>query len=621
MTKINDPNNLGNDLFGYKINYNQREGLEVPNTDFSDLTVKPKFNGNIAEVDWKTAAQPNESLKRYGYVYDSFNRLSAGFYQDSTNPSLREYYEKVTYDLNGNIKTMKRTAGRRGSTALLIDNLSYQYENAGASNRLQKITDAVTTTLGFPYKAAPSDIGYDVNGNMTSFTDKGISSVQYNFLNLPQQITQNSKITNYIYRADGVKLKKLFGTVETNYLDGFQYKFTSAWEDPSGTMTNDEMKLRIIPTSEGYFDALRNKYFYNYTDHLGNVRLSYSDADGNGEVTGDILVDDCYDTPDGQMCNNYIITGEAEGVTNYYPFGMMHNAQSYNVNNIYNYKFNNKELQETGMYDYGARFYMPDIGRWGVVDPLAEKSRRFSTYTYALNNPVMFIDPDGREAALSGVAAQQAFVNYRNSMPLTDYTLNKETGKVTQVGKTNNLPDRILKTEKDGSVAKNRKGEAKVAVDNIAKGILKDGQNFKTSDQIMNVGGNNQPTLEQTEDFIVALSDYVGVELAGAYLSKDADKNGVISRVYLEKYKNNTHSSSVSSLYWCRIGAPIFDSYFKNTDFHTHPTIGYNRNAIENASRSDLTSKFNNRNEFYKFLILTREANSNKVQRIDYTND
>ena len=74
---------------------------------------------------------------------------------------------------------------------------------------------------------------------MTTQLDKGISSIQYNYLNLPCKITQNSKVTDYIYRADGVKVRKVFGTETTDYLDGFQY-------------TNSVLKF--FPTAEGYFN-------------------------------------------------------------------------------------------------------------------------------------------------------------------------------------------------------------------------------------------------------------------------------------------------------------------------------------------------------------------------------
>jgi len=238
---------------------------------------------------------------------------------------------------------------------------------------------------------------------------------------------------SHLYRADGVKLNKTISetaagingtvsiTTKTDYLDGFQYysktesgNFDSPGDggvldenedspDFSTSLTSRAMEieafslddfiepsdpriinpiggitatvktddLQFFPTAEGFYDYQKDQYIYQYKDHLGNARVSF------GKNSAGVL--------------------EITDANDYYPFGMNHlkTGNAFFGGSYKAYKYNGKELQETGMYDYGARFYMGDIGRWISPDPLSEEFPGWSPYNYAFDNPIRFIDPDG----------------------------------------------------------------------------------------------------------------------------------------------------------------------------------------------------------------------------------
>lgn len=410
LTSMNDPGNLGTDLFAFKMNFNYREGVESPNNDYPELQVKPKFNGSISETAWATAP---DFVRRYGYVYDASGRLTAGMFQADEAPYNKEHSEILTYDKRGNINTLFRTSYKPLKGAVrVIDNLLYNNDG----NRILNINDLSANRNG--YEGGNAAISYDDNGNITAMPDKGIIGLGYNFLNLPNVI-YDKNTTTYLYSADGTKLRKTLqitndeGTARiiTEYVDGFQYSTSntslinrvlmSPEENAEMARTASEpeafimaesaipspgepvmQELVFFPTAEGYYDYKNKKYIYQYKDHLGNVRMSYYKNTAGLPIALD---------------NN-----------NYYPFGMNHLSSGgdayYDPLNAtpYNYKYNGKELQETGMYDYGWRMYMPDIARWNGIDQLAEKFNAASPYAYVMNNPISFFDPDGRYSSGGG---------------------------------------------------------------------------------------------------------------------------------------------------------------------------------------------------------------------------
>ncbi|MFV0554065.1 MAG: RHS repeat domain-containing protein, partial [Mangrovibacterium sp.] len=132
----------------------------------------------------------------------------------------------------------------------------------------------------------------------------------------------------------------------------------------AGFCCGESMNTRSIPVSGDAYEKLQ---YYYHADHLGSA--SY--------ITN--------------------LDGEVVQHIEYVQFGEVFIEER---NNIWNtpFLFNGKEFdEETGLYYYGARYYNPRVSLWYGVDPMFDKYPAHSPYCYTMNNPVMLVDPDGRE--------------------------------------------------------------------------------------------------------------------------------------------------------------------------------------------------------------------------------
>ncbi len=360
LTNINQDTNDDNDLFNFSLRYN------------NPTSGTALYNGNISQAIWNTA-NTDSSVKTYTYSYDALNRITKADSDDGTAKPDKYSLHLVTYDKNGNIDYLYRKGHKvsnpdanNASHWDMMDNLVYFYNG----NQLKKVNEYAQDDYGFKDGTnTGDDYTYDVNGNMLTDQNKGITNITYNHLNLPTQVTIGGQNIVYTYDAVGIKLRKVVQGVTTDYAENFIYENNT---------------LQFFSHTEGYVKSGNGnfEYVYQYKDHLGNIRLSFTDSNNDG-----------------------IITSATEIIkeSNYYPFGLKHkgynNVISSNGNSVaQKFGFGSKELnEELGLdwHDFDARNYDASLGRWMNIDPLAEDYYEWSPYNYSYNSPLKFNDPTG----------------------------------------------------------------------------------------------------------------------------------------------------------------------------------------------------------------------------------
>ncbi|MEQ8336956.1 MAG: RHS repeat-associated core domain-containing protein [Cyclobacteriaceae bacterium] len=147
--------------------------------------------------------------------------------------------------------------------------------------------------------------------------------------------------------------------------------------------------------------------------------------------------------------------GQQKKCKNYMPFGLTFNSYSKPGTTDQRYKYNGKEEQkETGWHDYGMRMYMADIGRWGVIDMMAEQFKYSSSYAYSLNNPLRLIDLFGLAPFDPNKLREAINKAYKNiskktsASPTCNYTIQdvmKTLTGTSVTGTANNMIDQMRK--------------------------------------------------------------------------------------------------------------------------------------------------------------------------------
>ncbi len=301
--------------------------------DIQDMSYSYDDVGNITQI---VDASATDTAKTQTFTYDDLYRLTQSVVTNSANSA--DYTRNYTYSPIGNITA--------------FNGVSYSYTDTGYSN-----PHAVTSVDGTSYT-------YDNNGNLTS---DGTWTHTWDYRNRLSSSTDGLTTSSYEYDHENMRTKLVEGSDTTIYPSA-DYELLNG---------NTKISLSLGETLVA-------------TDDNGTINHVHTDHLGGTNITTDTL-------------------GAITQTLDYFPFGDTR-IDTGTDNETKQFTGYTKDAS-TGLHYAGARYYANDIGRFISQDPASlrfgtdlEELKRFiidpqklNTYSYAKNNPVSYIDPDGEE--------------------------------------------------------------------------------------------------------------------------------------------------------------------------------------------------------------------------------